>query len=157
MNECFFQYNKTYSLYPYLPLPLSLSPSYLLAVGLECGRILLYRWSPDQDPAGGNDWRSCGQTDVSYPLFCYRYLKAPRWPRVEVQQHKLFVVVSLLKSISKYMKPASTIRGTYCRFKLNFPSSRSDQIFDNIEPAEWLPSQTAGNCLQASGFQHSPN
>ncbi|XP_075900199.1 elongator complex protein 2 isoform X2 [Nelusetta ayraudi] len=39
--------------------------SYLLAVGLECGRILLYRWSPDQDPAGGNDWRSCGQTDVS--------------------------------------------------------------------------------------------
>uniref|UniRef100_A0AAQ6IER7 Elongator complex protein 2 n=1 Tax=Anabas testudineus TaxID=64144 RepID=A0AAQ6IER7_ANATE len=39
--------------------------SYLLAVGLECGRILLYRWSPGQEPAGGHDWSSCGETDTS--------------------------------------------------------------------------------------------
>lgn len=47
-------------------------PSYLLAVGLESGRILLYRWSPDQEPATGNDWTSCGQTDVSYPFTAHR-------------------------------------------------------------------------------------
>ncbi|XP_075995702.1 elongator complex protein 2 isoform X2 [Genypterus blacodes] len=39
--------------------------SYLLAVGLECGRMLLYRWSSGQDPAGGGDWSSCGGTDAS--------------------------------------------------------------------------------------------
>lgn len=42
--------------------------SYLLAVGLESGRILLYSWSPGQEPAGGHDWSCCGQTDFSYPL-----------------------------------------------------------------------------------------
>uniref|UniRef100_A0A3Q1GVS1 Elongator complex protein 2 n=1 Tax=Acanthochromis polyacanthus TaxID=80966 RepID=A0A3Q1GVS1_9TELE len=41
--------------------------SYLLSVGLECGRILLYRWSPGQEPAGGHDWSSCGETNTSYP------------------------------------------------------------------------------------------
>lgn len=41
--------------------------SYLLAVGLECGRILLYRWNPGQEAAGGHDWRSCAETDTSYP------------------------------------------------------------------------------------------
>ncbi|KAI3358521.1 hypothetical protein L3Q82_014947, partial [Scortum barcoo] len=38
--------------------------SYLLAVGLECGRILLYRWSSGHEPAGGHDWSSCGETDI---------------------------------------------------------------------------------------------
>uniref|UniRef100_A0A3Q3JV70 Elongator complex protein 2 n=1 Tax=Monopterus albus TaxID=43700 RepID=A0A3Q3JV70_MONAL len=38
---------------------------YLLAVGLECGRILLYRWSASQEPAGGHDWSICGETDTS--------------------------------------------------------------------------------------------
>ncbi|KAK2830294.1 hypothetical protein Q5P01_018225 [Channa striata] len=38
---------------------------YLLAVGLECGRILLYRWGPGQKPDGGQDWSSCGETDTS--------------------------------------------------------------------------------------------
>ncbi|KAM9838235.1 elongator complex protein 2 [Aulostomus maculatus] len=37
--------------------------SFLLAVGLEGGRILLYRWRPGQDPAVGHDWSSCGATD----------------------------------------------------------------------------------------------
>lgn len=41
--------------------------SYLLAVGLECGRILLYKWSPVREPAGGHDWSSCGETDILYP------------------------------------------------------------------------------------------
>ncbi|KAM9738304.1 elongator complex protein 2 [Menidia menidia] len=39
--------------------------SYLLAVGLEAGRVLLYRWSPGQEAAGGGDWIRCGQTDAS--------------------------------------------------------------------------------------------
>uniref|UniRef100_A0A3P8VKF9 Elongator complex protein 2 n=1 Tax=Cynoglossus semilaevis TaxID=244447 RepID=A0A3P8VKF9_CYNSE len=37
--------------------------SYLVAVGLECGRILLYRWSPSQEAAEGRDWTSCAETD----------------------------------------------------------------------------------------------
>lgn len=41
--------------------------SYLLVVGLECGRILLYRWSPGQETDNGHDWSSCGETDISYP------------------------------------------------------------------------------------------
>ncbi|XP_047461865.1 elongator complex protein 2 [Mugil cephalus] len=39
--------------------------SYLLAVGLECGRIMVYRWRPVQKPAEGDDWSSCGETDTS--------------------------------------------------------------------------------------------
>ncbi|KAM4631293.1 elongator complex protein 2 [Polymixia lowei] len=39
--------------------------SYLLAVGLDCGRILLYKWRPGQEPAGGEDWSRCGGTDAS--------------------------------------------------------------------------------------------
>ncbi|XP_029369470.1 elongator complex protein 2 isoform X2 [Echeneis naucrates] len=38
--------------------------SYLLAVGLECGRILLYQWSPDQEFMGGQDWIRCAETDT---------------------------------------------------------------------------------------------
>ncbi|XP_072303663.1 elongator complex protein 2 isoform X2 [Eucyclogobius newberryi] len=37
--------------------------SYLLAVGLESGRILLYKWTPGLMPA--SDWIFCGQTDGS--------------------------------------------------------------------------------------------
>uniref|UniRef100_A0A8C7ZXV4 Elongator complex protein 2 n=1 Tax=Oryzias sinensis TaxID=183150 RepID=A0A8C7ZXV4_9TELE len=39
--------------------------SYLLAVGLDCGQILLYRWSPNQKESGGDDWISCGGTNAS--------------------------------------------------------------------------------------------
>uniref|UniRef100_A0A7N8XC63 Elongator complex protein 2 n=1 Tax=Mastacembelus armatus TaxID=205130 RepID=A0A7N8XC63_9TELE len=39
--------------------------SYLLAVGLECGRILLYKWSTGEEPVRGHDWSSCGETDSS--------------------------------------------------------------------------------------------
>ncbi|XP_077362438.1 elongator complex protein 2 isoform X2 [Festucalex cinctus] len=39
--------------------------SYLLAVGLECGQIIVYGWRPDGDPAAGRDWIQYGQTDSS--------------------------------------------------------------------------------------------
>ncbi|KAM3596864.1 uncharacterized protein V6R79_021827 [Siganus canaliculatus] len=60
------------------------SDSYLLAVGLECGRILLYRWSPGQEPAGGQDWSSCGETDLSqsHSLAVKRLRWRPRSGRV---------------------------------------------------------------------------
>ncbi|XP_035476834.2 elongator complex protein 2 [Scophthalmus maximus] len=54
--------------------------SYLLAVGLECGRILLYRWSPGQEAAGRHDWSSCAETDVlqSHALAVKRLRWRPR-------------------------------------------------------------------------------
>uniref|UniRef100_A0A8C6PDX4 Elongator complex protein 2 n=1 Tax=Nothobranchius furzeri TaxID=105023 RepID=A0A8C6PDX4_NOTFU len=39
--------------------------SHLLAVGLDCGRILLFRWTPGQDVAAGGDWVRSGETDSS--------------------------------------------------------------------------------------------
>uniref|UniRef100_A0AAQ5ZSJ5 Elongator complex protein 2 n=1 Tax=Amphiprion ocellaris TaxID=80972 RepID=A0AAQ5ZSJ5_AMPOC len=59
--------------------------SYLLSVGLECGRILLYRWSPGQEPAGGHDWSSCGETDASqsHALAVKRLRWRPRAGRAE--------------------------------------------------------------------------
>uniref|UniRef100_A0A8C6T1K0 Elongator complex protein 2 n=1 Tax=Neogobius melanostomus TaxID=47308 RepID=A0A8C6T1K0_9GOBI len=41
----------------------SRSVLYLVAVGLESGRILLYKWSPGLEP--DSDWNCCGQTDSS--------------------------------------------------------------------------------------------
>uniref|UniRef100_A0A8D3DQ99 Elongator complex protein 2 n=1 Tax=Scophthalmus maximus TaxID=52904 RepID=A0A8D3DQ99_SCOMX len=59
--------------------------SYLLAVGLECGRILLYRWSPGQEAAGRHDWSSCAETDVlqSHALAVKRLRWRPRAGRAE--------------------------------------------------------------------------
>ncbi|XP_076864846.1 elongator complex protein 2 [Brachyhypopomus gauderio] len=46
--------------------PLLLSDRcYLLAVGLESGRILLYKWRPDQDLSSGSDWSKCVESDPS--------------------------------------------------------------------------------------------
>ncbi|XP_056154531.1 elongator complex protein 2 [Lampris incognitus] len=54
--------------------------SYLLAVGLDCGRILLYKWSPGQEPAGGQDWGKCGETNTlqSHTLTVKRLRWRPR-------------------------------------------------------------------------------
>ncbi|KAK5603085.1 Elongator subunit elp2 [Crenichthys baileyi] len=54
--------------------------SYLLAAGLECGRILLYRWRPGQEGATGSDWISCGGTDTfqSHTLAVKRLRWRPR-------------------------------------------------------------------------------
>ncbi|CAB1350780.1 unnamed protein product [Coregonus sp. 'balchen'] len=43
---------------------------YLLAVGLESGQVLLYKWRPSEEPAGAvaSDWTRYGETDTSYPL-----------------------------------------------------------------------------------------
>lgn len=50
----------------FCPIPFS-DHSYLLAVGLDCGRILLYRWRHCEDAAadGQADWTKCGETDAS--------------------------------------------------------------------------------------------
>ncbi|CDQ76469.1 unnamed protein product [Oncorhynchus mykiss] len=42
--------------------------SYLLAVGLESGQVLLYKWELSEEPAGASDWTRYGETDSSYPL-----------------------------------------------------------------------------------------
>lgn len=64
--------------------------SYLLAVGLECGRIRLYRWRPVQDPAGGNDWVSCGETNdsQSHALAVKRLRWRPRVGRAGLQSDR---------------------------------------------------------------------
>eukprot|EP00064_Thunnus_orientalis_P007824 superscaffoldBa00000890_g7846 len=53
---------------------------YLIAVGLECGKIMLYRWSPGQETAGGHDWGSCAETDTSqsHSLAVKRLVWRPR-------------------------------------------------------------------------------
>uniref|UniRef100_A0AAX7U815 Elongator complex protein 2 n=1 Tax=Astatotilapia calliptera TaxID=8154 RepID=A0AAX7U815_ASTCA len=58
--------------------------SYLLAVGLECGRIRLYRWSPGSEPAG-DDWSCCGETDTSqsHTLAVKRLRWRPKTGRAE--------------------------------------------------------------------------
>ncbi|XP_068558639.1 elongator complex protein 2 isoform X2 [Cebidichthys violaceus] len=65
--------------------------SYLLAVGLEGGRILLYRWSAGQEPAGVHDWSSCGETDISqsHALTVKRLRWRPRPGRVGHENNKL--------------------------------------------------------------------
>nr|XP_006635894.1 PREDICTED: elongator complex protein 2 [Lepisosteus oculatus] len=37
--------------------------SYILSVGLECGRIALYKWKLLTDPSAGTDWIKCGEMD----------------------------------------------------------------------------------------------
>ncbi|KAJ8403143.1 hypothetical protein AAFF_G00360590 [Aldrovandia affinis] len=37
--------------------------SYLLAVGLENGKILLYKWRVHTNPSSGEDWAKCGEMD----------------------------------------------------------------------------------------------
>ncbi|KAI4879565.1 hypothetical protein NFI96_012594 [Prochilodus magdalenae] len=39
--------------------------SYLVAVGLESGRIVLYKWRPMEDLSSGSDWSKCAETDAS--------------------------------------------------------------------------------------------
>ncbi|XP_051948383.1 elongator complex protein 2-like isoform X2 [Xyrauchen texanus] len=55
--------------------------SYLLAVGLENGRILLYKWRPSE--SSGSDWSICGETDVcqSHTLVVKRLQWRPKQGR----------------------------------------------------------------------------
>ncbi|KAI7798441.1 elongator complex protein 2 [Triplophysa rosa] len=59
--------------------------SYLLAVGLENGKILLYKWRPMEDLASGADWSKCGETDrsQSHTLVVNRLRWRPRRGRAE--------------------------------------------------------------------------
>uniref|UniRef100_A0A8C2IZN4 Elongator complex protein 2 n=1 Tax=Cyprinus carpio TaxID=7962 RepID=A0A8C2IZN4_CYPCA len=54
--------------------------SYLLAVGLENGKIVLYKWRPSEDLSSGSDWSRCGETDAcqSHTLTVKRLRWRPR-------------------------------------------------------------------------------
>uniref|UniRef100_A0A3Q3LQ60 Elongator complex protein 2 n=1 Tax=Mastacembelus armatus TaxID=205130 RepID=A0A3Q3LQ60_9TELE len=67
--------------------------SYLLAVGLECGRILLYKWSTGEEPVRGHDWSSCGETDSSqsHALAVKRLRWRPRAGRSEIEEKSSWV------------------------------------------------------------------
>uniref|UniRef100_A0A8C9T233 Elongator complex protein 2 n=1 Tax=Scleropages formosus TaxID=113540 RepID=A0A8C9T233_SCLFO len=39
--------------------------SYLVAAGLECGKIALFKWRPLADMSAGTDWSRCGELDES--------------------------------------------------------------------------------------------
>uniref|UniRef100_A0A672SDU5 Elongator complex protein 2 n=1 Tax=Sinocyclocheilus grahami TaxID=75366 RepID=A0A672SDU5_SINGR len=54
--------------------------SYLLAVGLENGKIVLYKWRPSEDLSSGADWSRCGETDAcqSHTLTVKRLRWRPR-------------------------------------------------------------------------------
>ncbi|XP_055075443.2 elongator complex protein 2 [Misgurnus anguillicaudatus] len=59
--------------------------SYLLAVGLENGKILLYKWRPLNDLSSGSDWSKCGESDCSqsHTLVVKRLRWRPRMGRAE--------------------------------------------------------------------------
>uniref|UniRef100_A0A8C5BV60 Elongator complex protein 2 n=1 Tax=Gadus morhua TaxID=8049 RepID=A0A8C5BV60_GADMO len=61
--------------------------SYLMAVGLDSGKILLYKWSPPQEPTGGHDWTKCAETDLvqSHTLTVKRLRWRPRAGRAGQQ------------------------------------------------------------------------
>uniref|UniRef100_A0A8C1URD5 Elongator complex protein 2 n=1 Tax=Cyprinus carpio TaxID=7962 RepID=A0A8C1URD5_CYPCA len=54
--------------------------SFLLAVGLENGKIALYKWRPLEDLSSGSDWSKCGETDAcqSHTLTVKRLRWRPR-------------------------------------------------------------------------------
>ncbi|MCJ8746241.1 hypothetical protein PDJAM_G00139520 [Pangasius djambal] len=55
--------------------------SYLIAVGLESGQIILYKWKPVDDLSSGSDWSRCAESDVSQSHTLV--VKRLRWrPRV---------------------------------------------------------------------------
>ncbi|KAG7245000.1 hypothetical protein INR49_023566 [Caranx melampygus] len=56
----------------------------------KCGRILLYRWSPEQEAAGEQGWISCGGTDTlqSHALAVKRLRWRPRAGRAGQQDDK---------------------------------------------------------------------
>ncbi|XP_041105033.1 elongator complex protein 2 [Polyodon spathula] len=43
---------------------LSPDQSYILAVGLEGGKIILFKWKPSGDTTAGTDWLHCGELDT---------------------------------------------------------------------------------------------
>ncbi|XP_054619533.1 elongator complex protein 2 [Dunckerocampus dactyliophorus] len=58
---------------------------YVVAVGLESGKVVLYGWTPDGLADGGQDWISLGETDVSQSHTMA--VKRLRWrPRVEDEE-----------------------------------------------------------------------
>ncbi|KAI5621846.1 elongator complex protein 2 isoform X1, partial [Silurus asotus] len=59
--------------------------SYLVAVGLEGGQLLLYKWRPAEDLTSGSDWSRCAESDVSQSHTLV--VKRLRWrPRVCQQE-----------------------------------------------------------------------
>ncbi|XP_019751508.1 elongator complex protein 2 [Hippocampus comes] len=67
--------------------------SYLLAVGLECGRIIVYGWRPGGDRAGGQDWIRYGETDPSqsHTLAIKRLRWRPRAGRAGVPEERAWL------------------------------------------------------------------
>uniref|UniRef100_A0A3Q2Y1I7 Elongator complex protein 2 n=1 Tax=Hippocampus comes TaxID=109280 RepID=A0A3Q2Y1I7_HIPCM len=74
-------------------LPLYFDNSYLLAVGLECGRIIVYGWRPGGDRAGGQDWIRYGETDPSqsHTLAIKRLRWRPRAGRAGVPEERAWL------------------------------------------------------------------
>lgn len=51
----------------------SLKNRYVVAVGLECGRICLYTWKKTNQVPEVNDWAPCVETSQRYflSIFCF--------------------------------------------------------------------------------------
>uniref|UniRef100_UPI00398EA3B4 elongator complex protein 2 isoform X2 n=1 Tax=Pristiophorus japonicus TaxID=55135 RepID=UPI00398EA3B4 len=57
----------------------SLDGSYILAVGLDCGNVLLYKWKPNENTSANTDWIKCLKLDQSQ---CHTLtVKRLRWRR----------------------------------------------------------------------------
>ncbi|XP_037119720.1 elongator complex protein 2 isoform X2 [Syngnathus acus] len=101
--------------------------SYLLAVGLECGRIIVFGWRPDGDHAGGQDWIRYGETDPSqsHTLAVKRLRWSPRAGRAGVPEESTSAWLQLASASADHAVKIFDVNAEACS---PIPCSQSTEL-----------------------------